>query len=340
MRAFGLVLASVFLTAPATGQERVTIMTYNVENFFDSADDPRYPNDAETLHNDSWVAEKAKSVARVVARFDEGRGPDIVVLTEIESEAALNALRAALPNGGAAYVTSVIFDADPNRPAPKPDRRGIDVALLSKLSKQSGMDPRTHAVDLTMEPQCRDDDGAPGSTRDILEVTLTLPDGQPLTVLGVHLPSGLNPRICRELAARRLEALASALPSERLIIAAGDFNFNCAPAEQVALRRELAQWSVPAVTDNGCRGAGSQYFGQDRTWSFLDVIAQRAPSSAASAWSLDQRTFRAILTDFEQLFWDEQRQVMRPKVFRFNESTGRSSGISDHWPVAVDFVKR
>lgn len=31
---------------------------------------------------------------------------------------------------------------------------------------------------------------------------------------------------------------------------------------------------------------------------------------------------------------------MRPKAFRLNTTTGKASGTSDHWPVAVDIVRK
>ncbi|MFG1284872.1 hypothetical protein [Xanthobacter autotrophicus] len=225
------------------------------------------------------------------------------------------------------------------RPAPKPDRRGIDVAVLSKLSAAAGTSPQFHPVDLTGETACRDDDGTPGTTRDIIEATLQLPDGRAMTVFGAHMPSGRNPIACRIAAVDRLEALASALPTDRVVVAAGDFNFNCAPNEQTSLRQHLSKWSVPPQTDNGCRGQGSQWFGRDRSWSFLDVIAQREMGGAVP-WRVDQRTFRPVLTDFEQITFDTASQQLRPKAFRFNQTSGQGSGTSDHWPVAADLVRR
>jgi hypothetical protein len=157
-------------------------------------------------------------------------------------------------------------------------------------------------------------------------------------VFGVHFPSGGNPRVCREIAARTLAAAATALPPDRVVVAAGDFNFNCAAEEQAGLRAALRGWSLPPQTDNACRGAGSQFFRAERTWSFLDVIAQR--EGAAAAWRLDHRTFRAVLTDLEQVVWDERADALRPKSFRFGEDSGQGSGTSDHWPVASDLVRR
>lgn len=320
---------------------RLTVMTYNVENFFDAEDDPRMPNGdgAEVINSPEWVAAKAAAIAQVIQRFDYGKGPDVLILTEVESQAALEAIRARLTNGNTTYPTAVLTDADPNRSDPKPDLRGIKVAVLSKLPLAPIAKPRTHAVDLRKHTECRARSGAPGTTRDILQVDVVLPDSQVMTVFGAHMPSGGNPRICREVAAATLEKIAARLPSDRVVIAAGDFNFNCAEDEQRGLILALKEWILPPALDNKCRGNGSQYYWKDKSWSWLDVITQR-PARDGDTWGIDIKSLRLVLTDQEQFQWDERDQVMRPKAFRFNKDTGKGSGTSDHWPIAIDLVPR
>ena len=48
---------------------------------------------------DNRTRAKASAIARVVSGFDAGKGPDVLVLTEVESEAALEAVRDALGVG-------------------------------------------------------------------------------------------------------------------------------------------------------------------------------------------------------------------------------------------------
>lgn len=283
MRYFApLLLMTVLTTGQSLAQslDRITVMTYNVENFFDDQDDPRYPNNRETLNDAAYVSGKAAAIGRVINRFEDGEGPDVLILTEIESEASLNALKDALAPS-AAYQTQVFFDADPNRPAPKPDFRGIDIAILSKLPLATGWTPTSHVINLTNERACDEDDGSVGSTRDALEVSFQLPDGETLTVFGVHFPSGRNPTVCREIAAQTIRDLATTLPSDRTVLIAGDFNFNCRDHEQESLQTIFAGWSLPNQLDNGYVGNGSQWFSRENTWSYLDIIAER-PSSGSS----------------------------------------------------------
>ncbi|MGI2036111.1 endonuclease/exonuclease/phosphatase family protein [Rhizobium panacihumi] len=335
---FATSLASITPAAAQAQTERVTVMAFNVENFFDNVDDPRMPNgeNAEVINTAEWVAAKGAAIARVIQRFDFGKGPDIIVLPEVESDVALQAIRTSLDAGGAAYPTAVLVDVDPNRPEPKPDQRGIKVGILSKLAASS--EPKSIAVDLTTEPACNRQDGSKGVTRDLVQVDLAMPDGSTLTLIGAHLPSGGNPRICRELGAQAIATAAAHLPSDRVVVAAGDFNFNCAPDERRALANSLPNWILPAELDNGCRGDGSQYFARENTWSYLDVITQ-PPGLAQGQWKMDPRSFQVVHDDFEQFFWDENNKVMRPKAFRFNQQNGKGSGVSDHWPIAIDLVK-
>ncbi|UDF04059.1 endonuclease/exonuclease/phosphatase family protein [Asticcacaulis sp. AND118] len=332
--------ASSLAMAQPPAPARLTVMTYNVENFFDANDDPRMPNGSsnEVINTPAWVDAKAAAVARVIQRFDFGQGPDVLVLTEVESQASLDAIKDQLKDKGAAYKTAILIDADPNRPAPKPDQRGIKVAILSKLSLAAGVKPQTFPVDLTKSANCKSRDGSPGTTRDLLQVDLTLPDGKILTVFGGHLPSGGNPRACREIAAQTIANIAAKLPASHVVVAAGDFNFNCAPQERQGLATAFKGWVLPSQLDNACRGSGSQFYWREKTWSYLDVITQKA-TGASEAWAIEPKTFRTVLTDEEQLQWDERDQVMRPKAFRFNAETGKGSGTADHWPIAIDLVQ-
>jgi hypothetical protein len=86
---------------------------------------------------------------------------------------------------------------------------------------------------------------------------------------------------------------------------------------------------------NACRSNGSQCYYKEKTWSFLDVIAQR---SSTANWTLDPQAFRTVLVDFEQFFWDERDEVMPRKAIPLNATPGKASGTSDHRPVTVDIV--
>src|SRR5262249_51006984 len=147
-------------SAWAQDQRRVTLMAYNVENLFDTQDNPAREGDNTYLPlsqkgtpehvalcernnppgsfrqeclkldwSEQVLAKKIANLAGVIGRF-EGGGPDILVLEEVENQQILNRLRLALPSG-AAYVTAINLDDSPGR--------GINVAIMSKLPVAPGI---------------------------------------------------------------------------------------------------------------------------------------------------------------------------------------------------------
>ena len=50
-------------------------------------------------------------------------------------------------------------------------------------------------------------------------------------------------------------------------------------------------------------------------------------------------TYHFSINDFEQLFFDQSVQTLPPKNFRLSEDNPGNSGISDHFPVAVNITR-
>jgi hypothetical protein len=123
-------------------QRRVTIMSYNVENLFDTEDNPSREGDNTYLPrsqkgtpehialcerttdpgshrqeclNLDWseqvLAKKLQNIATVIGRFED-RGPDILLLQEVENQGIANRLRSLLPNPET-YQTVLNLDDSP-----------------------------------------------------------------------------------------------------------------------------------------------------------------------------------------------------------------------------------
>ncbi|WP_145144443.1 endonuclease/exonuclease/phosphatase family protein [Roseomonas gilardii] len=343
--------------APAAGSERVaTVMTYNVENLFDTSDNPLNEGDNTYLPRSlkgtpehialcertggtpfqqrecrelDWseevLAAKVRNLAAVILGFNGGQGPDILMLQEVENQAVLDRLRGAL-GGAHVYPTLVNTESSPGR--------GINVALLSKLPL---VGPAvSHPV-----PFEGDDQSACGATRDILEVSLTLNDRATLTLFGVHFPSGANPTRCRMLASERLNEVAGGRPESAMLIALGDTNISCSSEDQRVIADVLRErWVVPDEVNKGCRAPGSNFFLPEGQWSFLDLIltgrSLTLSARSGAPWFADFGSFRTVISAPEvQIETDAQGRV-RPKRFDAREG----SGSSDHWPVAIDLVRR
>lgn len=358
-------LTATLLMVSAAIAQPITIVSYNAENMFDTEDDPSnprddtylpltvkeqnrhahdtqcetyngptgfYTNECKTLNWDSATyTTKLKRYADVLKAMPVL--PDVVVVPETENKKVLDDLISQnLPNSG---YTSVQLDT-----SDKPDSRGIDVGLLTRLPILGA--PTAHVIDFGgASEKC-------GKTRDILQVTVQLPDSAELTVFGVHFPSGASPFECRVRALKRVSELSAALPEGSLAIAAGDFNVNCneAPTEGFARILQRRNWYVSPLATHGCNAPGSSKF-VDRimdnwnTWSFLDMILVSSELSVTRPsnknWFADLGSFGTLVVHPEQIAVDDaDKGFVEPR--RFDPKTGR--GVSDHWPVMIRLLPR
>lgn len=337
--------ALLLLAACATQQpsrQAVTIMTFNVENLFDNIDDPgkddrdylplsQKQNDAhraacaevtvESWRNrclnidwtDEIIARKLEAVAETILQVDGGRGADIVALQEVENIGILERLRTEfLVDAG--YLPGVLLEGR--------DTRGIDVAFLSRLPLAGP--PVLHDIEFDTVFEDRQ-----GDTRGILQADFELPDGSLLTGFSVHFPAPFHPTGMRIAAYETLNRLLGALPAERAAFAAGDFNTTAAEDAAKGVLDVYARplWSVSQ--DAGCGDCrGTQYYAPDDSWSFLDMILWRAPTTrgARATWDLRENSV--------QVANKSGRQVQADGTpWRFTLPDGE--GVSDHWPVVI-----
>ena len=146
---------------------------WNLENLFDTRDDPTNPGDDEFLPPTGWdearYARKLDHLASVIAAID----PHLLGVCEIENRRVLEDL---LRDPRLAEKGYRIEHLD------SPDRRGIDLALLHRPPFALAGGDRAvllHPIELGE---------GKGPTRGILEVNLAV-GGAPLVVLVNHWPS-------------------------------------------------------------------------------------------------------------------------------------------------------
>ena len=223
-----LMVSFILMTPYINAQEKKkfavrTVAFYNVENLFDTINDPHKFDDDRTPEGaDRWTSkvynDHVHKIAKVISEIGSDvtkHSPDIVGLAEIENEAVVRDLISTeylrKYNYGIVHYES-------------PDARGVDVALIYKKSVFKPTASFPHPLYLTK------DDGKPLYTRDQLLVSGEL-DGEMIHFIVNHWPSRLGgeakSRPSREKAAalnkKIIDSLLSKDPNAK-VIAMGDFN--------------------------------------------------------------------------------------------------------------------
>jgi endonuclease/exonuclease/phosphatase family metal-dependent hydrolase len=182
----------------------LTVMTWNTENFFDDVDDPKK---SDTVLTSAEVDAKIAALAKVI----NSQSPDLLSLQEVENQALLDRLAAAV---GMPYSKLV----------PSYDYRGINVAVVSRL-------PIVQVVSHQGEKLYAPDGSGPYYwARDCLEVHVQRPDGGELVLLVNHQTSKLDSAKGdekRQAQATRAREIADGLRAQdptRPVIIAGDMN--------------------------------------------------------------------------------------------------------------------
>jgi endonuclease/exonuclease/phosphatase family metal-dependent hydrolase len=334
-------LLRVDLDIPIASQEQdaVTVMSFNVQNLFDNVDDPDKDDKAylplsakqndehiaacNDIEVESWRDEcltldwsdaaldhKLGVLATTIRQVNDGRGADVIAMQEVENVAILERLRTEHLDG-LGYLPAILVEGT--------DKRGIDVAFLSKLPPEGA--PKLHPLPVPEYPDRQ------GDTRGVLQADFRMPDGSVLTGFSVHFPAPFHPTPMRIAAYEHLAALRDALPDHHHVIAAGDFNTTSSEDAREDLLDDYARpfWTV--AHDLGCGDCeGTYYYGRDGTWSFLDMILF-SPGRG-------ENTTARIRADSVVISNTNPAQVSPdgvPQRYRSAEKTG----VSDHWPIVA-----
>lgn len=326
-------------------------MTYNVENLFDNLDDQGKEDETylpievkrtaqhrrkcarvsrdyyrklcmNTDWSDAKIKRKLKRLADVILQIKNGQGPDVLIMQEVENLNVLERLRLNHLKGKG-YLKSILIEG--------PDKRGIDVAIMSKLP-QAGK-AKLNIIDLSVadkEKKKADKNWKARPTRGILQARFQLPDDKKLTVFGVHFPSQGSPTPYRKVAVTTLNKLKKKLAPSEYVIAAGDFNITTKEdAKEGLFSKDLAkEWMVSHLIGcNSCEGTHS-YRGD---WSFLDAILF-SKNFRGEVWVVDRKSIRVANKSIYQ-----KNHYGAPARFRDGKN---QKGVSDHWPLAADIVPK
>ena len=213
-KALPLIIAAL-LCCLVKAQHPFTILSYNIENAFDTIHDEgkndyEYCAGGERKWNKSRLFKKLKGISKVIAAADEKRPVDLVGLCEVENDTVMKYLTQNTPLKQLGYKYVMTHSEDD---------RGIDVALLYS--------PFTfHPIEIqSVKPSIQKQ-----KTRDILHVAGTIMGGDTLDVYVLHLPSKrgggeaqkLSMRICQQVQAH-VDSVRTIRHHPNLILM-GDFN--------------------------------------------------------------------------------------------------------------------
>ncbi len=333
-----LLLFAASVSWAQTGRFRV--MTYNVENLFDTCrdegfDDLEFQPASERRWNSRRYWAKQGRLARVIAAAGGEEAVSLVGLCEVENDSVVHDLcrRTMLRRLGYDYVMTK-----------SRDRRGLDVALLYQPLRFKPLETNRFAIPY--------DENYGRHTRDILHVAGRLPVGDTLDVFVCHLPSRRggtrSARTFRRFVAETLRQKADSLLRCREKPAAvlmGDFNDGAGdaslsdgfgvklpPAEGYkADERQYYVLSEGLTAHDGIRGT-YKYKGQ---WNRLDQII-------VSGGLLLPQTGIRIVSGSCRIF--SPPFLVQPdatnggvKPFRTYLGPLYTGGFSDHLPLVVDF---
>lgn len=214
------VLICNFITAQTEGKRyyAATIAFYNLENLFDTINDPR-KQDEEFLPDGPrhWTGEKYKDklekLARVIEKLGDEDGPEILGVCETENKKVLKDLIETEKLKNRSY-SIVHFES--------PDLRGIDVGFIYKTKYFKPFKSFNLEVKDPADPEFK--------TRDILVVSGVL-SNDTITFMVNHWPSrrgsGKDDKriLAAETARKAVDSILSGNKDAKVILM-GDFNDN------------------------------------------------------------------------------------------------------------------
>lgn len=335
-----LALLIVFTLTQSVAQTRLGVYAagfYNLENLFDTEDDPDNPGDDEFLPNGpySWTPEKyqqkLRNMAKVIAKLAREKcpgGPAILGVSEVENRRVLEDLVKTEPLASMGYEI-VHYDS--------PDRRGIDVACLYNPRLFTLLSSKAYPFFMPSKPNYR--------SRDQLLVSGLLA-GESFHMIVNHWPSrygGDRSSIYREAAAAITKHIADSIhaadPQAKVLIV-GDMNDDPTDksTKEVLKARRKAADTEPDGYFNATwplfdKGIGTLCY-QDK-WNLYDQLI-----ISGNLLGKDRSTLKFWKAEiFNRDFLTTQEGKRKGYPWRTFSSNTFINGYSDHFPALIYFVK-
>ena len=317
-----------------------TIAFYNVENLFDTINDPsKYDERSPIMELKTAQSEiykkKVRNMANVISKIGaetSRNAPAVIGICEVENRSVIEDL-ANDPELISKNYGIVHYDS--------PDERGIDVALMYQKALFSPLNSSTHQTKLT-------DNSSDGRdyTRDVLLVSGYL-QGDLIHVLVNHWPSRsggeARSRSKREAAAavnkRLVDSIQKQDPYAKIFVM-GDLNDNPTNSSLKKVLKTKGDKRKVGFKElyNPMEGFFKKGLGSNAyrdAWSLFDQIIVSKPLLEEDYSSF--RFYKAGI--FNAQFLITKKGQYKGYPFRSFSWGGFTDGYSDHFPVFVHLIK-
>lgn len=336
MKLINLLLLFYLFSFSVCGQQRYRVVSYNVENLYDTRNDPKTLDDDFTptgkMHwTESKYTDKLLKLAQAIEGAGEGELPAFVGLCEVENRRVVEDLATKGVLAGGNYG---IVHKD------SPDRRGIDVALLYRKSCFRPLKELFFPVppeDTSM------------LTRDILYTAGILGDKDTLHLFVCHFPSMSGGEMQSEWKRKRAATVVKAAVdsiqrqnSKAAILIMGDLN---GLADREAQKEVLGTMSSDSkrIKEKMLYNTGYYLLNKNEgsykyrgNWQTIDhMIVSGALLNGKNAFHCEKH-----LKPFAASYLlEEDKRNYGFQPFRTYLGPRYHGGYSDHLPIYLDLLK-
>jgi predicted extracellular nuclease len=319
-----ILVLGLSLTTRSAFADDLGLAFWNVENLFDTVDDPKTEGDEEFTPGEpkAWTTTrlelKLTNLARVIGDMNQGRGPDVLGLCEVENRYVVELLAKQCGKAGRKY--EIVHNDSPSY-------RGIDCSLLYDSKTVKLVASKTHRV--TKFP-----------TRDILEAQFTT-GGESFFVFVNHWPSRRSPDPSRiEVASILRRRVDELLKQDAKVDFAIIGDLNDTPTN-VSVSKTLRTWSNPDELRPGVLFNSMWNFHKDpnagtyvyrNKWDVLDhiILSPGMLDKQGVNWVRDST--RTVKADYQMFVSKTPGSIPRPSRSYLGPRFF-GNGYSDHLPV-------
>jgi len=311
------------------------MMFYNVENLFDTEDDPQTTDDEFTPNgarhwNEYRLNKKLGNIYKVIAAIGENIPPDLIMFCEVENRAVLEVLIARTPLRNIGYQ---IIHRDSRDP------RGIDVALLYHPERYWPIDEQFIVIEYQSSPG--------RFSRDILYSKGLLPNKDTLHVFVNHWPSkfggAMATRSMRNEVAKALRMKVDSImqmnPNANVVIV-GDLNTTPEdePVKQILGAALFPDTTKATLVNLTSAISPKKYKGTIKfqgVWECIDQWIVSKPLVNAQKLKTKTSTENVYIGEFDFLLIPDETYSGK-KLFRTYVGFSYQGGFADHLPTYLD----